>query len=347
AGILREKQRLLEQRESELNARTALLENELRQARMKQYRDLPSLDEPVSLPQFGREAAAAMGEAGIDLEQPTRPTTSVPRADTPPPATPTGEHVPFEWTPFDVEAARSTSRPQTPAPAQEPASGDVLIETDLAAAARQAEADFWREHTRQQPPLGDISWAEDPAANSPRVVNTELQAEYEHLEQQRRLHRQREFRLERREKAIEQLHEEVTTLHREALELRLAAEQIWNELAEEHPQDQLGQSLTEIRNKLTDHYRMANDTLARRRDELHQLRAEVSLQEQRVRQQRRDIQLWADRRYDEIEARTVKLLMRERELDQIEGDFNRQTLEWQKQREAFRREIEMLTKKAV
>ena len=38
-----------------------------------------------------------------------------------------------------------------------------------------------------------------------------------------------------------------------------------------------------------------------------------------------------------------RLLKRERELDQLETEFERQSLQWQSQREAYRNEIERLT----
>ncbi len=139
------------------------------------------------------------------------------------------------------------------------------------------------------------------------------------------------------------MHDEVTQLHREALELRLASEHIWSDLMDEFPSEQLSQAMAELRNRLADHYRLANDALARRKDDLQELRNELSLQEQRIRQQRRDIQMWADRRYDEIESRMAKIVVRERELDQLESDFQRQSLQWQQQREAYRQEIEQLS----
>jgi hypothetical protein len=53
--------------------------------------------------------------------------------------------------------------------------------------------------------------------------------------------------------------------------------------------------------------------------------------------------MWADRRYDEVEARLARLILRERELDQLESDLQRQTLQWQQQRETYRREIESMS----
>ena len=69
-----------------------------------------------------------------------------------------------------------------------------------------------------------------------------------------------------------------------------------------------------------------------------------SEQQQRFRGQRRELQLWVDRRYDEIQARTSRLIARERELDRLEAEFERQSMQWQRQREAYRQEIEQLTR---
>jgi uncharacterized protein YukE len=39
----------------------------------------------------------------------------------------------------------------------------------------------------------------------------------------------------------------------------------------------------------------------------------------------------------------ANIILRERELDQLEGEFQRQSLQWQQQREAYRQEIERLS----
>jgi hypothetical protein len=259
AGILRDKQRMLEQRESELNARSALLENELRAARLKQLR-------PDRSPM---ESTAAVGR------------------------------------------------------------GDAVDSSD--AAARRPEP--------------EREWSEDRGMHADAGGNEQDQSEqFELLEQQRRLLRQREDRLERRQRRVEAMHDEVTVLHREAMELRLASEQVWLDLKEEFPGEVLTQSMAETRARIADHYRMAHDALAQRKDELREWRDELNLQEQRLRQQRREIQMWADRRYDEIESRLAKLTVRERELDELESQLQRQSFQWQQQREAYRQQIEQLSR---
>ena len=67
----------------------------------------------------------------------------------------------------------------------------------------------------------------------------ELNEQFEHLERQRQLLRQREEKLDRRQRHVDQMHDEITQLHREALELRLASEQVWTDLMEEFPSEEL------------------------------------------------------------------------------------------------------------
>lgn len=348
AAILKEKQRLLEQRESELNARTALLENELRNVRLKHsHRRTSEWGEPP-------QAAPALPVSPL-APQPMTPAESVSTDN------PDEEHALFTPSPSKLAEARSRWRE---APNQEPTGGTTdpdgqrlgsdrteppnhgvqsavdwgrkLIETDLSDEAERAAAASGH-------PTREIPDPHSSSETSPEARQSDLDRQYEHLEQQRQQLRQRESRIDQRKRALDQMQDEVLQLHREALELRFSTEQVWADLMEEFPAERLTQSLAEARARLADHYRLANDALSRRKDELHDLRAELSSQEQRLRQQRREIQMWADRRYDEVEARLAKLIVRERELDELEGEYQRQAIIWQQQRESYREEIERLT----
>ncbi len=272
AGLLREKQRNLDQRESELNARTALLENEIRSNRLKQQ----TAKGPVETP-------------GIELRRPTL--TEALQA-------------PSEEEPFFEEEVPST---------------EVGGSGETGPAKVDAESVILGRSPRVRPTLDD-----GPVA--------EL--------------RQQEAKLEARQQQLEHLQEQITQMHREALELRLATEELWGELVHACSSDELTERLNELRSRLAEHYRLANESLAQRTDELHRMRQELNEQQQRLRCQRRELQLWVDRRYDEIEARTSRLIQRERELDRLEAEFERQSMQWQRQREAYRQEIEQLTRSA-
>jgi hypothetical protein len=286
ATLLRDKQRLLEQRESELNARAALLESDLRAARLRRFQE----DRP--------RAHAADDTAALSSPV-SRPVTG--------------------------STGPGTGR-------------EDMTSTNFFPATESAE-----EGPRREDSCNHVAREPTTPARATLLAARELNEQLEHLEQQRQQLRQREEKLERRQRHVEQMHDEVTQLHREALELRLASEQVWADLKQEFPPEELSETLSAIRGKLADHFRLASDMLARRKDELHELRGDLNAQEQRLRQQRRDLQMWADRRYDEVESRLAKIILRERELDQLEGEFQRQTIQWQQQREAYRQEIEQLS----
>lgn len=281
ATLLRNRHRALDQRESELNARTALLENELRSSRLKQQNAMPPAENVAAEPT--RRPTLAEALAATPQEQEPTPLWNT------------------EEEPFEPASER----------ASEPASAEP------------------------SPAIRSAEWLES---------DTEIAEPSTQREQQWRALRQREAKLDSRQQHLNELQEQITRLHREALEMRLATEEVWAQLTRGESPEQLAERVQQARQQLAEHYRLANESLAQRTDELHRMRQELHEQEQRLRGQRRELQLWADRRYDEIQARTSRLMMRERELDRMEAEFERQTMQWQRQREAYRQEIEQLAR---
>lgn len=307
AALLREKQRLLEQRESELNARSAILENEWRTARLRQQA------------QHGAPLAVEGNAASPQSTEPAQE-ASVAHERTVEAHPRTADHLfaaDVNLLPWHSETApmppqrrttvASSSREATPSDNSE------SLDLDIELTARETALDF------------------------------DFQKEWEQLQEHRRQLHEKETSLQRREAHLEHAHEEVMTLHRESLEMRLATEQAWADLLPHLSRPDLTQTIARLRLQLADHYRLAHDAIQRRKDELLELRDQLQQQDQRLRQHRRDIQLWADRRYDEIEARAARLAVRERELDRVEADLQSQSLQWQRQRELYREEIERLS----
>ncbi len=284
ATSLRDRHRVLDQRESELNARTALLENELRSSRLKQQNKTTPA-EPVSA------------------------------------ATAHGRRWPKRWR-------------LSPGIRME----HVSTTTNRKRRRRSRRASFGlrgraqRNRGRAQRSRGTRMPTRSTNRPSGSISGGQLQ--------------QREAKLDARQQHLDQLQEQITRLHREALELRLATEEVWARLIREDSPAHLAERVEEARQRLSEHYRLANESLAQRTDELHRLRQELHEQEQRLRGQRRELQLWVDRRYDEIQAHTSQLIVRERELARMEAEFERQSMQWQRQREAYRQEIEQLTRHA-
>ncbi len=376
AGILQEKQRMLDERESDLNAKTAQIENELRHTRLARHQKTP-LDAGIDL--TANEAEAESDAASLEvvkdlqretvkrwrdmlklaehastpLEQPADDAPaieSVPETETAPAdaieARPTVEVVEHDEPLFTaVVPPREEVVDPTPEPEQSPAKM-VDVETVATVVGPQAELETVvvslqtptdnapQPDVKPQPHILRMPAAEDVS---------ESKTNKQEWEQQRQALLQRKDKLDSRQQHVERMHEQVTSLHREALELQLSTEQLWSELMESFPSEELARRLSHTRNRLAEHFRLTSENLASRTDELHQLRQDLSEQENKLRQKRREIQMWADRRYDEIEMRTAELICRERELDRLEMEFDRQSIQWQQQRQAYRQEIDRLS----
>lgn len=126
--------------------------------------------------------------------------------------------------------------------------------------------------------------------------------------------------LEHRRAAIRQMREEVERLHRDALEMRLAAEELASRLLGETARQDLGQALSDLRARLADQYRQKELDLARQRDELQMLRAELNQQYQRVIREREAWEQWAVQRQEQLDRLAAELLQRQEELDRRQAE---------------------------
>ena len=77
--------------------------------------------------------------------------------------------------------------------------------------------------------------------------------------------------IERERAGLDQVRSEVTALHRQALEMRLAAEQLWAQISGRMSPVEVTQSIAQIRRKLAESYRLEEEELAARRRELIEL----------------------------------------------------------------------------
>lgn len=346
ATMLREKQRFLDQRESELNARTALLENDMRRSRLKkiyQQLDPPKQGEGHTLRHLQLETLHRWRETLTESATEPTPIDSIlfedaPSADDAPerPATPVTD---------DETTAAANHEPEVEScdeadPPEFSAEEDDEYDHDA-----DPVAPFRHAPQAVAPPVPDeiaMPVPEAPVPEAPADVREDerIDLQADDFAQRCQAVMKRQAELDRRQCQVDQLFSETIKLHREALEMRLATEQLWSELVERFTSEELAKRLAAIRDRLTDHYRLANENLSQRQDEMHEMRQALNEQQQRLRTQRRELQLWIDRRYDEIESRTAQLITREREMDRLEAEFERQTLLWQKQRESFRDEVQ-------
>lgn len=168
-------------------------------------------------------------------------------------------------------------------------------------------------------------------------------AETEHsAAAQRREAEATEKQLDQRQAALEQLQSELEQGQREVLEMRLATEETWAQLAGSLAPASLTRSISQVRSRLADHYQHTLAEMAERRRELQQVSTELTEQHERVEQQRSLLQEWASRREEDIEQRAANLVAREHELDRQQRHYEQLEVQWALEKEQLRDEIRRL-----
>lgn len=148
--------------------------------------------------------------------------------------------------------------------------------------------------------------------------------------------------LDQRQAALEQLQGELERGQREVLEMRLATEETWAQLAGSLAPASLTRSISQVRTRLADHYQHTLAEMAERRRELDQVSTELTEQHERLEQQRTLLQEWASRREEDIEQRAANLVAREHELDRQQRHYEHLEVQWALEKEELRDEIRKL-----
>lgn len=148
--------------------------------------------------------------------------------------------------------------------------------------------------------------------------------------------------LSQRRAAVEQLQERATLTHREALELRFATEQLWSQLADNISPREMAQSLGELRARIAEHYRLAEESLAAQRGELQEMAKRLDQQQRQLGEQRDQGRGWFDRRREEIEIQAARLIAREQQLDAQQSQHESLIAAWDQQRHEYEDEIRRL-----
>jgi hypothetical protein len=160
-------------------------------------------------------------------------------------------------------------------------------------------------------------------------------------EQRERLAARSEW-IERERAGVEQVRSDITALHRQALEMRLAAEQLWAQISGRMSPVEVTQSIAQIRRKLAEHYRLEEAELATRRRELIELGEKIAEQHRELGQMQTGLKAWLASRQDEIESQAQALEHREDELAREQEAIRQARHEWQSQRLGYEQEIREL-----
>ncbi len=163
----------------------------------------------------------------------------------------------------------------------------------------------------------------------------DLQSRYQQIE---RMDRQ----ISTRNRALEQLRDDLSVTQRETLEMRLATEEVWTQLCGRAAPAILTHTLGEVRVRLADHYHLATTALDEKRGEVERLSARLSQQLTRLKDEKKQLHQWVGRRESEIELQAARLVAREQQLDDQETDYRNRCIEHQAQRREDRAEIRRL-----
>lgn len=187
----------------------------------------------------------------------------------------------------------------------------------------------------EPPPVGRAAPLPSTTANEVHPAALEL------VERQRRLERWAD-ELEARRASLEQMRGELLRLHREALETRLATEEVWVQLSAATPADLLQGVLAESRRRLADHFRLARADLEARKQELSRLDERAREQFAQLSRGREELEAQLAARKAELESLDSRL--RERWEETQRRDVERQRLAdaWEIERSGYQQEIRSL-----
>ena len=162
-------------------------------------------------------------------------------------------------------------------------------------------------------------------------------------QRRQRLRWQRE-QLDRREAALLRLREDLAQTHRQTLELRLVAEELWARLVETVPPPRLIRSLGELRERLNDQLRFATESLSEKQRELESLRQQLEAAVHDFQQQQQILQQWFARRQKELGEQTIQIDAQRRRLAEQQNRLEQERQTWQQDR--VRLEAELLRLKS-
>lgn len=175
-----------------------------------------------------------------------------------------------------------------------------------------------------------------------REIDAQRQADESQLSEQQGALRRRGEQLDARRDELEQMQTDVRRAQREALENRLATEELLAQLAGSIPSAMITSSISRLRGKLADHYRLAADDLAEQKQQLEQLRGQLAEQHERLSRQKGEVQCWVRSRQEELEQQAAQLVGREQELDWQEEQIAHLKSRWQDERLGYQQEIRRL-----
>jgi len=138
--------------------------------------------------------------------------------------------------------------------------------------------------------------------------------------------------VDHRRLAVERSWEELSRMQHEAIEMRLAAEELQAQLMGSLAPVALQRSLGALRQRLSDYYRLEAAAVAERAAELETLKAELAVEHDKLSDRHKELTQWVSARLAESQERAGRLEAREQELERQEQARQEQERMWREER---------------
>jgi hypothetical protein len=186
------------------------------------------------------------------------------------------------------------------------------------------------------------AWEAQKVREREGIEDLRQSAEGELADRRTRLEARHDW-IERQRVGLEQVRNEALSLHRQSLEMRLLAEQLWSQITGRLSPAEVTQSLAQVRIKLAEQYHLEEVQLESKKRELVELAERITQQHRELTQLRSGLREWAAARQGEIEQQAAALVQRELALDAKEDGFRQSQHAWQADRRRYEQQIRELS----
>ena len=184
--------------------------------------------------------------------------------------------------------------------------------------------------------------AESDARAERRIIAEAQRATEAELHQKKESLQRRAEQLDSRQAALEQTRSDLTQLHRETLEMRLAVEETWAQLSGVAAPAVVTQTLSRIRSRLADSHRLEIEDMATQRGQMEAVGGRLHEQHEKLSAQKKEFQLWALRQREEFESHAAQLAARERDVEKTAVRCEDMQRDWLAERRKYQHEIRQL-----
>ena len=180
-----------------------------------------------------------------------------------------------------------------------------------------------------------------------RQDRQKMQEQRRQFDEQRNRHQKisvsRQERIDEQQIVLQRIRDDILRLHREALEMRLIAEQLWSQMTGRLAPTELTEGLSKLRSQLTDEFRLAHHALANQRAELESLITRLDEKRRELATQRDELMGWFARRQNDLAQQGSALAQREQQFLDEKQHVGELEQRWQHERRDLQRQIRKLT----